>query len=1081
MRNLVPARPPLPVLLLLACLPACRQGGGPTQTSNSAQSLRLLGTSIVGGGTMRLNQPLELRFDRPIEFATVSDDTVRFRALDGRPAIGTYSFARRDTDGDGVPDTADENTLRFQPRCPLEPGFADGGLAPAGTLYTLEIRGRNEEGLPTLVARDGTSLTESFTTTVVTPTSTERSAALFDARVGPPQPVVRARGTQTQSASRFELGDGTTVFVELDPATGSFGLSDGAPDLPRNLFTDPTTRVAFLLHLDQPIHASETNLARLRFEYEPLAGDWIALDTERTVLENCEGPAIVALQPVGLLPSGRPLRIRILPGFEDVVGDALLVGRSDFAPATSAVSDLTSLADPEAVADAVFEDFSFGGPASLEDTSLWPGVRATWGNGVLRANTDSPCTGGPGGDFDWIVRAGQTLVFDTTATAVVGGPDGVPTAVQNTVGGLVQVRRLTVEAGATLRVLGPNRFEVCATGDVRIDGRIDLSGFQARDVATLNTGHQPESGGAGGPAGGRGGTASEKTTASTTRGGAGQGPYGSAGTGGQGGESGFADASLGKDARRPGGGGGGRFARDFDPAAQGLFAGAGFPGYPDGRGAESGLSPARGGAAGIGPFVDGDDDNDFLGTRALEENGKLVALLRGELERPAGGHGGGGGGDAIPSATFPPDRTWTPAQDEKGGGGGGGGGAGLVRTLGRVTFGPAGRIVANGGQGATGENTLFLDHVGGTGGSGSGGLIVIEAVRGVDFTGGDPSSERVRRALVARGGASRVGSKDFGAPCGISHGGSGGPGLIEVLVPFEGPTPTADPAGALVLPASALLTRDPVREVSEPSFVTLLPTFDVRSTARSKWIPLGAPGVRSSSEARGSFSFDGVDPETGEVVPAPDGVIRPPAALAAFPLSHPRVTLEPDERTLVLGDPILEPLREEGLDLYLRTPALLEHATVSASRPAGLGPNPTSERGVDFEVVAAAYDDGARSLRLTLENADTTLAALAAASGGELFLELRPAFFRLATGGVADLLEGNRVLVRFQAAGADAQGRPDEANPLVDWSGDASAFDGLGPGPLFLRFEVEFRDAAIGLGEDPRTTILDFLRLPFRF
>ena len=59
-----------------------------------------------------------------------------------------------------------------------------------------------------------------------------------------------------------------------------------------------------------------------------------------------------------------------------------------------------------------------------------------------------------------------------------------------------------------MRVQGPSRFLVLAEGTVTIDGLIDLSGFAAKDVATLNTGNQVEVGGQGGPGGGAGGDAS---------------------------------------------------------------------------------------------------------------------------------------------------------------------------------------------------------------------------------------------------------------------------------------------------------------------------------------------------------------------------------------------------------------------------------------------------------------------------------------------------------------------------------------------------------------------------------------------
>lgn len=67
-------------------------------------------------------------------------------------------------------------------------------------------------------------------------------------------------------------------------------------------------------------------------------------------------------------------------------------------------------------------------------------------------------TGGPNGDFDWVVRDGDVFLFDTTSTLIVGGPDGVPTTTQLATNGVVDVRNLLIEEGAVVRVQGPNPY-----------------------------------------------------------------------------------------------------------------------------------------------------------------------------------------------------------------------------------------------------------------------------------------------------------------------------------------------------------------------------------------------------------------------------------------------------------------------------------------------------------------------------------------------------------------------------------------------------------------------------------------------
>ncbi len=449
---------------------------------------------------------------------------------------------------------------------------------------------------------------------------------------------------------------------------------------------------------------------------------------------------------------------------------------------------------------------------------------------VLTSVGDLPCEGGPGGDFDWVVHSGETFFFDTNGTAIPGGPGGIPTSVQNTLGGRVEVRDLIVEEGGEIRAQGPNPFRVCATRNVEIRGSIDVSGFSAKDVSTLNTGNTVEVGARGGPGGGKGGNANSVTTASTPCGDPGLGPLeplGKEALGGMGGESGFAPAILGKDARRPGGGGGGRFAAD-----QGnLVAQNGFPGHPLSTGAKSGLMPAMGGAAGIGPFADGDPANDFFGVKPLfGPGGELTGLLRGELASLWGGYGGGGGGNAIPASQFP-NPNWNVGSDEKGGAGGGGGGALEIRALGKIVFGSFGLIRANGGRGATGENTYFLDHIGGSGGSGSGGHVVLESATAIDFTDGDPLTAPLRNWIEAIGGSTVIGPKGGGVPCGISHGGSGGPGVVQLHVPLALLPPAANTSAGIVIPLAATAFPNPVGEVAAPDPLVLLSRFDARAIA----------------------------------------------------------------------------------------------------------------------------------------------------------------------------------------------------------------------------------------------------------
>jgi len=469
-------------------------------------------------------------------------------------------------------------------------------------------------------------------------------------------------------------------------------------------------------------------------------------------------------------------------------------------------------------------------------------------------SAQEPCfdgSGGPHGDFDWVVRDGEIFIFDTLSTPIVGGPNGVPTAVQVCVGGIVDLRNLVIEEGGEIRVQGPNPMRILATGDVIIRGDFDVSGFNARDVVTLNTGNQPEIGGAGVGGGGRGGLGNPVLTNSSPRGGRGNGPFGEIGTGGEGGESGYAPSNLGVDARRPGGGGGGRFARDqLGGSGPGLTATAGTNGHPLSTGAESGTHPARGGAAGVGPFVDPKPGNDFFGVRPVAtQHGQLQGLVRGELPSLWAGYGGGGGGNALPSSTFPTPN-WTPSSDEKAGAGGGGGGALHVQALGRIVFGAHGQILSTGGRGGTGENTNFLDHIGGTGGAGSGGHVVLESASEVDFTdGGANTGPPVRDWLSTLGQPIKTGLLTYVNVCcrSYSNGGASGPGVVQIHVPNPVAPPGTNPATTdILVPAPVASARYPLDAVASPGAVALFLTCDPILRPGHSWFGLGGRGALPS-------------------------------------------------------------------------------------------------------------------------------------------------------------------------------------------------------------------------------------------
>jgi hypothetical protein len=458
-------------------------------------------------------------------------------------------------------------------------------------------------------------------------------------------------------------------------------------------------------------------------------------------------------------------------------------------------------------------------------------------------------SGGPGGNFDWCVPAGTLLVLDTTSALITGGPHCDGSQVQQVLGGVVEVRNVSIGPGAVVRVIGPNPLVVFASGTVRIEGTLDVSGFSNPGVTTLNTTTIPQPGSPGQAGGGTGGTGNPNTTAATPKGGSGLGAFNAVDGGGVGGETGWSNTSASAvDDRRGAGGGGGSLganqAQTFGPVAiygvwdQTFIGLDGEPGFgnedPDANGAWSGPAGPLGGRAGPRPFVDGDSANDFWGYGVVPQTGAVVV---GELDTPWAGAGGGAGGNAsfVGSGGIWPQVPFNPTGDEKGSGGGGGGGSLHIAALGDIVFGQQGLIVCRGGHGGGGENTIFLNRVGGASGGGSGGHVILQTAGVIDLSlalGSSTTAGELSGGILATGGQGGAGKNDQGGaiqgptgsgqtspqldacpdgyPIGLANscrghidgaGGDGGPGIIQ-LHTFTGLDPMNP---SILLPAGKTL------------------------------------------------------------------------------------------------------------------------------------------------------------------------------------------------------------------------------------------------------------------------------------
>lgn len=1036
------------VLFAAAVLPGCSGGGGDSDGSlgpgnGVPVSGFQLNISLPNNAVWEINRPIDFEFSFPVDFSTVSFNSIRITDLNGVPASGEFELLEPDV-------------VRFQPNCPTLDDFSDAGFAPGGVIYNIFVLGEQDASLA-VQSTSGAFLQSAQSRTFSTPNSTLAQSLFLDPVPGPPSPDIRGIGDVALTeplATRIEVGGAKTYF-EL-PVGGS--AITVPSDQPLNLYSDADSQIAFVLEINQPVNPASSNINsnNLFVEAEVAPGVFQRMDTRVELVRNCtESGATIRLQPRGVLPVMRSVRAVISPAFEDLVGERNLLALDEFGVIETGETEVPAgFADPDRTADEFLESFTASGTSidSFEDTEFASATpQAVWGDGELRAAFDFGGNGGPGGNFDVLVRDGEELLFDTIAFPVSGGPNalsGFDSTVQTAIGGVLNVRNLRIEEGGAIRGIGPNPLIIQATGKVEIFGVLSVDGTNGKNVATLNTGNQPEVGAAGNAGGGRGGTGSFLTTTSTPKGGDGFAAFQVPGNGGGGGHSGY--ATGGKNNRRPGGGGGGMFGNNPPIITGGEPTGTvgepGNDGSPNATDAITGLQQPQGGSLGPVPFNDNDDTNDFFGVAFDEELGELVF---GELNSVQAGAGGGGGGDALPSNVFPtPD--WQPGSDEKGAGGGGSGGGLLILALDDIVISGLGTVTSSGGRGGSGENVIFTDRIGGGSGGGSGGHIVLQGKR-VDFRGS--TADFAVEAIGGRAGFGQNGVDSTNA------GGDGGPGLIQVHV--------QDPTTDLLFDVGADLAA-----VSRPTAQTLIPLFGPVSRSRSVWIPLGtAPNPE--------FSFDGIDPSADPLaqglVQTTDGEVDElPALLGpATVTSGPTAPfIAPDGRTLVVDASSLE---GGANDLYLRNTRLTRNFVVRLSE---IG-NPINFR--DFDVVAAsAYDPASGLLSLTTSSQGPTLDSFAPAGGVEYTLV--PRFFEVVTDDIADALpDSATVRIRFQGAFADLNGKPDEDAIAVDWTSDVADLNGVELD--FVRFEVEFDIDALLEGltaESPRPAI-NFLRLPFLF
>ena len=506
-------------LAALSLFPWACGGGGSGDGGGELQIVAVnLPPNFVG---WELNRPIRITFNEALDPTTVNTNTINVREPNGTPAFGTASV-----------DPSDKKSAIWRPDCPTLDDLSDAGLQP-NTLYELRVIGASQNAGFTVRSRSGAVLELSETRTFTTPNSTLFSDLFVDQVVGSaPQPVIRPAGSLLADAT-YLLVDGVQHYFETQ-AGGSIALNPPLT-LPLNLLSDPASQVELYIQFNQSVdmRSSNINSARIRWEFESAPGLWVAVTASVSLESNCtESGAVVRFVPEGLLPPGTNMRAVVAPEFVDIVFDGNELPLDQFAP-------MDSVPAPVPLADNYLEEFNNN--AREDAAAPFAEPHAAWNdNGELKAKFSFTGTGGPGTDFDWKVSAGEIVFLSSINSTIQGGPGFIKQKSQTVIGGVVDVRNLWIEAGGLVQCDGPNPIRILASGDVRIEGLLDISGNKSPGVVSLDTTNIPEPGAAGRCGGGRGGTGSPLTTASSPRGGNGAGAFDQLDAGGEGGETGWA-------------------------------------------------------------------------------------------------------------------------------------------------------------------------------------------------------------------------------------------------------------------------------------------------------------------------------------------------------------------------------------------------------------------------------------------------------------------------------------------------------------------------------------------------------------
>ena len=509
----------IPAAALLLC--ACGGGGalGPGSAATAGDFV-VVGINVAEGGTWQLNRPIRIELNHPVDPGSIGLQAIRIEGVSpgvlGRPVVGGFSV-----EGGG-------RIVVFQPSCPTSELLDNGGLLPGGHEYRVSVPAAGSYGSAVLRDTGGHSL---------------------------------ARGISRGFRSP---GKGENLFHDAQPHPPQVVGIDWPQRL--NLYTDPEP--ALTIRFDQPIDGrlSNLNLDRLQVRYSDQtvssgggASFSNLLPGSLSLEENCTGTgAAVRFSISGLLPPDRLLRVELANTFRDIAGQTNAVRWISAPHQTPLLSEvyagvLFGWDDEQEAVDEFQEHF-------LDDRDLDPKAAlrvppAELRDGGLQASFEF--TSGVSQDADLVIDENVEIL--TIGQVFLYSANGRLFLVNN---GVLRVDDFHLLPDVTLRGRGSNPLVIYVQGEARIDGVLDVSGFDSYWPTSLNSPQFPEGPVLGACGGGQGGMASRIPNDLTPRGDSGESAFSLAMTGGQGGEGGMNQLqnTMGPQNLIAAGGGGGTFA-----------------------------------------------------------------------------------------------------------------------------------------------------------------------------------------------------------------------------------------------------------------------------------------------------------------------------------------------------------------------------------------------------------------------------------------------------------------------------------------------------------------------------------------